>query len=301
MATGVEQPARNARGGTRQRRGEMTPHETTGHEIFVCRHGRTRLNAAGLLRGRLDPDLDAVGRAEGTGLADHLGPEPIARVMSSPLLRAVQTAEAIAARAGVRVETDARLADRDYGGFAGTPRRKSLSRYGDYDSAPGIEKLASLRSRVRAILAELAVAPDAGPVAVVTHDAVVRLPRPGSCARPPVSPVTCVPRPGDASASVTATTAGDSLIAGECRRLRERIGRLRWIRTRGSGRAQSRRDGSATRWVPNTSSNRSRAKLVRSGRPGTRRWDLFPRHHGAPEGRRGRDPRRRAARDRTCG
>lgn len=153
----------------------MTPHETTGHEVFVCRHGRTRLNAAGLLRGRLDPDLDAVGRAEAQALADHLGPEPIARVVTSPLLRAVQTAGAVAARAGVRVETDARLADRDYGGFAGTPAQEVLSRYGDYDSAPGIEKLASLRSRVRAVLAELAVAPDAGPVAVVTHDAVVRL------------------------------------------------------------------------------------------------------------------------------
>ncbi|MFI5100881.1 MAG: histidine phosphatase family protein [Actinomycetes bacterium] len=32
--------------------------------VYLVRHERTALNAAGVLRGRLDPDLDATGRVE---------------------------------------------------------------------------------------------------------------------------------------------------------------------------------------------------------------------------------------------
>lgn len=151
----------------------MREHGPVQAEVFLCRHGRTQLNAAGLLRGRLDPDLDATGRAEARSLAQHLAPARITRVVTSPLLRALHTAEAIAALTGAPVETDIRLIDRDFGDFAGRTAHDVLSRYGSYDSAPGVEKLASLRDRANAVFAELAIEP--GPIAVITHDAVMRL------------------------------------------------------------------------------------------------------------------------------
>lgn len=151
----------------------MSDHGPTQVEVFLCRHGRTQLNAAGFLRGRLNPDLDVTGQAEARALAQHLAPARITRVVTSPLLRALHTAEAVAAPAGAPVKTDIRLIDRDYGDFAGKPARDVLSRYGDYDSAPGVEKLASLRARANAVFADLAAGP--GPVAVITHDAVMRL------------------------------------------------------------------------------------------------------------------------------
>ncbi len=61
------------------------------------------MNAENRLRGRLNPELDDVGRAEARALAEELAALHPARVVSSPLLRAVQTAEAIARLVGVRV------------------------------------------------------------------------------------------------------------------------------------------------------------------------------------------------------
>lgn len=81
-------------------------------DIYLCRHGRTRLNVAGLLRGRLDPELDLVGHSEARDLAQQLNNVGLSRVISSPLQRAMQTAVPIAKASGLEVETDERLLDR---------------------------------------------------------------------------------------------------------------------------------------------------------------------------------------------
>ncbi|RUA26830.1 MAG: hypothetical protein DSY73_00365, partial [Actinobacteria bacterium] len=82
--------------------------------LHVVRHGRTEANAAGLLLGRLDPDLDALGIRQATAVAAAIG--PVDRVVSSPLLRAVRTAEAF----GLDVKTDDRWLELDYGDLDGT-------------------------------------------------------------------------------------------------------------------------------------------------------------------------------------
>jgi len=67
--------------------------------IAICqRHGQTTLNAKKSFRGRLDPPLDSKGLSQAEDAADALKNENIKveRVVSSPLLRAVQTADAIA-------------------------------------------------------------------------------------------------------------------------------------------------------------------------------------------------------------
>lgn len=80
-------------------------------KLFVCRHGRTEANASGLLLGRADPPLDAVGQAQAKQIAAALPPG--ARILSSPLARCVQTAEAY----GSSVEIDEALVELDYGDF----------------------------------------------------------------------------------------------------------------------------------------------------------------------------------------
>ena len=62
--------------------------------LYVCRHGRTEANASGLLLGRADPDLDHLGRVQAGAIAAAV-PSP-AMVVSSPLGRCRQTADAIA-------------------------------------------------------------------------------------------------------------------------------------------------------------------------------------------------------------
>ncbi len=141
--------------------------------LYLARHGRTDLNARGLLRGRLDPDLDAAGRDEALRLADALVASGVAAVVSSPLRRAIQTAEAIASSLGLSIRSDARLADRDYGRWAGCTVEQVEAEWGSVDDAPGVEPLADVRARALEALGEIQ-AGARSPSVAVSHDAVNR-------------------------------------------------------------------------------------------------------------------------------
>jgi alpha-ribazole phosphatase len=81
--------------------------------LIVVRHGRTAANAGGLLQGRADHPLDALGERQAARLAGGIG--RIDRVIASPLRRAQQTAAAL----GLPVETDERWLELDYGDLEG--------------------------------------------------------------------------------------------------------------------------------------------------------------------------------------
>jgi broad specificity phosphatase PhoE len=107
--------------------------------VYLARHGRTALNAEDRLRGLSDPPLDEVGVAEAARLAEVLATKNPTAVISSPLQRAVATAEAIGAAAGVPASIDIRLNDRDYGTLTGERRDEVRCRFGSIDAAPGVE------------------------------------------------------------------------------------------------------------------------------------------------------------------
>ena len=66
--------------------------------LLLTRHGRTASNVAALLdTAPPGPDLDEVGRHQSEALVDRLGGYPIEAVYSSDLVRAVQTAQPLAA------------------------------------------------------------------------------------------------------------------------------------------------------------------------------------------------------------
>ncbi len=142
--------------------------------VLLIRHGRTELNAAGRLRGLLDPPLDDVGRTQVDRLAARLAPMitsgKAAKVLTSPLRRAVQTAQAVADRTGLPVEVDQRLTDRDYGEWAGQPPDEVARRWGSVDDAPGVEPREKVRARVCSLLHEPA---NGALVVLVSHDAVL--------------------------------------------------------------------------------------------------------------------------------
>ncbi|MDN5767632.1 MAG: histidine phosphatase family protein [Humibacillus sp.] len=140
--------------------------------MILVRHGRTTLNATGRLRGHSDPPLDETGTADVARLANRLAPlladHRPHRILSSPLVRATQTAHAIADRAGLTVAVDDRLLDRDYGRWNGELTDEVVKQWGSVDAAPGVESRASVAARVRGLLAEPVT--DA-PLVLVTHDA----------------------------------------------------------------------------------------------------------------------------------
>lgn len=146
--------------------------------LYLVRHGRTVLNAAGALRGRLDPPLDDVGRREAEHVAAFVigSQDPVVAVVSSPLRRATETAGAIAARVGRAVDVDPDLVDRDYGEWAGRSREEVAARWGSLDAAPGLEDLARVQARARRALdAAGARGGDQTAVVVVAHDVVNRV------------------------------------------------------------------------------------------------------------------------------
>ena len=147
---------------------------TNNARVLLVRHGRTVLNAENRLRGRLDPELDAVGLAEVDALAEELAAREPARVVSSPLRRAVQTAEAIARRAGVRVQVDRGLIDRDYGSWAGHTKDELIDRWGSVDAAPGVERPEHVLYRACVVLVQQLDFLGPHPVVLVSHDAVNR-------------------------------------------------------------------------------------------------------------------------------
>jgi probable phosphoglycerate mutase len=142
--------------------------------VILVRHGRTALNAAGQLRGLADPELDEVGVTQAAATAAALSTLGIARVLSSPLKRAVHTAAVIAEASGVGHETDPAFNDRDYGPWTGHLKSDVVAQWGSVDAAPGVEDTAVVMARVRPALDQLAAGSDRGPIVVVSHDAVIR-------------------------------------------------------------------------------------------------------------------------------
>jgi phosphohistidine phosphatase SixA len=111
--------------------------------IYLCRHARTRLNADGLLRGHLDAHLDPAGRREAEDLGKALRSMAPLRVLSSPLTRAVQTAQAVATHTDAEVQIDLRLrplgreASQYSQGYVRQHRRGARGRASGQRSRPG--------------------------------------------------------------------------------------------------------------------------------------------------------------------
>jgi broad specificity phosphatase PhoE len=147
---------------------------------MVVRHGRTAHNASGLLLGRLDPDLDALGERQAAAVADTLAGMGVERVVASPLRRARQTAEAIAAATGAEVVIDDRWIEIDYGVLDGTPLTDVpaamwASWRADPSFAPdGGESLAAVVARVADACESLVADIRQANVAVVSHVSPVK-------------------------------------------------------------------------------------------------------------------------------
>lgn len=137
--------------------------------LYLLRHGRTASNAAGLLLGRADPPLDALGRAQATAAAAVVG--HAARVVSSPLRRARETAAAL----GPAVDVDERWIEVDYGEYDERPLAEVPAdvwarwRSDLAFAPPGGESLQAVGERVRAACADLADEAAERDVVIVSH------------------------------------------------------------------------------------------------------------------------------------
>lgn len=137
--------------------------------LFLVRHGRTAINVGNKLQGRIDHPLDEVGRQQAIEIASVL--KNIDRVISSPLIRAKQTADAF----GLPVEVDPRFIELDYGDFDGVLQKDvpaptwSEWRRNNNFRPPNGETLVELDLRVQEALSELIYEARLKNVVVVSH------------------------------------------------------------------------------------------------------------------------------------
>jgi probable phosphoglycerate mutase len=146
--------------------------------LLLIRHAESEGNRDRCFTPHPEIPLTARGRAQADAaaalIAERFAP---ARIVSSPFLRARQTADILAMRLGLAVEVEHDLRERSYGELAGAPY--STPRVG-YDPAsywtwrpPGGETLDEVMLRAGAVLDRLVRAAPDEEIVVVSHGAVM--------------------------------------------------------------------------------------------------------------------------------
>ena len=158
-------------------------------QVVLWRHGRTQWNVEGRVQGQSDIPLDEVGRAQAKAAASRLAALRPDRIVSSDLVRASDTAQALADVTGGRVELDARLRELNFGEREGLTWREAWTMFpdgmkawaeGDETQIPGSETHRQAGERFAAALRDLLEElPPEGVMVVVAHGAVLRT---GACA-----------------------------------------------------------------------------------------------------------------------
>ncbi len=138
--------------------------------VYFTRHGETVWNVENKICGVTDIALTDRGREQARALGRQLaaGEQGITRILCSPLVRARETAQLIAAETGLPLAVDVRLREQAFGRYEGTPRNGpafALAKLHFADRFGGGESMMQLAARVYSLLDELAARQD-GPVGI---------------------------------------------------------------------------------------------------------------------------------------
>ena len=144
----------------------------------LLRHGQTPMSVQKRYAGRSDVPLTDLGVQQAAAAAKRLASAGLDVIVTSPLLRAVQTAEEVAAATGATVVTDDGFREADFGAWEGLTFAEVQERWpaemaawlADPEVAPpGGESLAGVNERVTAALRRVLAARERQTVLVVSH------------------------------------------------------------------------------------------------------------------------------------
>ena len=152
--------------------------------VFI-RHGSSTWNDERRIQGQLDPPLSEKGKEQARRLAERLRESQVDAFYSSDLLRARETAEAVAGCIGRPFELLPELREVALGEWEGLKRDEIVARYPEewdrwavrpsWDIVPGGEGTAAFEARVGAAIELLAERHPTGRVLVVTHGGVIQV------------------------------------------------------------------------------------------------------------------------------
>jgi phosphoserine phosphatase len=152
--------------------------------VFLVRHGETDWTRERRLMGQRDLGLNADGLNQALAAAMALKGVEITEVISSPLLRAMQTAEVLAGLCDMDVARDPRLIEMALGRWEGMPYDAALVDPGyqaffddpEGTPVPGGERVTDVRDRAAAAIQQtLADNPSRSNLIVVSHASVIRV------------------------------------------------------------------------------------------------------------------------------
>jgi broad specificity phosphatase PhoE len=150
--------------------------------ILLARHGESDWNRAKRWQGQADRPLTDLGRRQAEELADRLADTELDAVYSSDLRRAADTADAVARRRGLTVQTTPDLREVDVGAWSGLTRAEAEAQFPDayerwleggegWDDGETYEQLAT---RVLGAIRAIGETHDGGRVLVVAHGGTIR-------------------------------------------------------------------------------------------------------------------------------
>ncbi len=153
--------------------------------IILIRHGRTEWNRVERFRGRADIGLDEMGVKQAEAAANRIAEWQISAIYSSPLRRALTTAEILAGRLNLEVKPLFGLIDIDYGDWQGLSPEEAAARDGDLYSRwlnsphtvkfPGGESLDEVRERASSAVDSLITQHLKQTIILVSHKVVCQI------------------------------------------------------------------------------------------------------------------------------
>ncbi len=117
--------------------------------LYILRHGQTDYNLMGKFQGQVDIELNENGIKQAQETAKELSTIQFNKVFSSPLSRAVQTAELVTRS---EITLDSRITERSFGLLEG---KESIADYEERVEEYQIETIEDLRKRVYHFLDEI--------------------------------------------------------------------------------------------------------------------------------------------------
>ena len=153
-------------------------------ELILARHGQTLWNVERIYRGRSDIGLDEVGTRQAELLGKYLSNYELEAIYSSPLKRALDTANIIARYRRIDVQIAGGLVHFDYGEWQCLPEREVKKLYPaisnewhnnpDKVRMPGGESLEDVRRRAIKVVND-ATSECQGSVVLVSHRVVSKV------------------------------------------------------------------------------------------------------------------------------
>jgi probable phosphoglycerate mutase len=153
--------------------------------LLVTRHGETEWNVIDRIQGHEDVPLSPRGVEQARALGERLAREGVARIVSSDLLRARVTAEAVASASGAALSFDGRLREQNMGSWQGASfadaraadpdLAERFARREPHVRPPGGESREELFTRVWDAVDEHATPGSAGPLLLVGHGGVLQM------------------------------------------------------------------------------------------------------------------------------